>query len=201
MARKYFICFVFVMLLLPSGVFASDINSILNKLGRIDSLEADFKQATEIKGFGKDYYKGKVYLERGKRVLWDYNNPYEQYYLFTDTMMEYYDSSTEQLIRQKASASGGNNIVFRLLVDITSIKDSFDIEKKGENLFRLDPLSDVGLKFLEITFGDKYIDKIYSLDNKGNYTTITFSNVKINTTIPESVFNPEVPLNTEVFTY
>ena len=115
--------------------------------------------------------------------------------------MEYYDSSTDQLIRQKVASSSGNNIVFQLLVDISKVKDSFVIEKMSEDKFRLTPKSDMGLKYLTMTFGEKYLKKIYSVDKKGNHTKITFEDIRLNVNIPAGVFNKEVPLGTEIFNY
>jgi outer membrane lipoprotein carrier protein len=191
---------IFALLFLNSAL-AYDFNEIIKRLEDIDTVEAGFQQVTEIKGFGEDSYSGKVYLENGKRVLWDYNEPYDQYYLFTKDSMEYYDSSTEQLIKQDASGSGGNNIVFKLLVDISAIKDAFEISHVSGDTFKLIPKTDVGLQFIKITFSSKYIEKIHSLDDKGNYTTIKFEDVKINSDIPEEKFLPDVPLGTEIFNY
>lgn len=201
MTRNFLIVSVIFTFCFLNSAFANDFDTIIKKFDGINTVEADFNQVTEIKGFGKDSYSGKVYLENGKRILWDYNKPYEQYYLFTKNSMEYYDSLTEQLIKQDASGSGGNNIVFKLLVDISAIKDAFDIIHISGGRFKMIPRTDVGLEFIEITFSQEYIEKIYSLDNNGNYTTIYFNDVKINSDIPQEKFSPQIPLGTEIFNY
>ncbi len=201
MTRIFLIVSVIFTLCFFNFAFADDFDTIIKKLDGINTVEADFNQVTEIEGFGKDSYSGKIYLENGKRILWDYNEPYEQYYLFTKNSMEYYDSLTEQLIKQDASGSGGNNIVFKLLVDISAIKDAFDITHISDGSFKMIPRTDVGLEFIEITFSQEYIKKIYSLDNNGNYTTIYFNEVKINSDIPPEKFSPQIPLGTEIFNY
>lgn len=201
MFAKLFKVLLVVFFLLPGVLFAESMNEFISRFENIDTVHAQFIQKTEIKGFGEDVYEGEIYLINKQKVLWDYNEPYEQYYLFTRDTMEYYDSSTDQLIRQKVSASGGNNIVFQLLVDISKVKESFTIENQSKNTFKLTPKTDVGLKYLKMSFGEKYLQNIYSVDKKGNYTEITFKDIRLNVDIPEDVFNKEVPLGTEIFNY
>lgn len=201
MFNKLFNILLIVVFLLPNLLFAASLDELISRFENIDTMHARFIQKTEIKGFGEDVYKGEIYLINNEKVLWDYNKPYEQYYLFTTDTMEYYDSSTDQLIRQKVTSSGGNNIVFQLLVDISKVKDSFVIEKISEDKFRLTPKTDMGLKYLIMSFGEKYLKKIYSVDKKGNHTEITFENISLNVDIPTGVFDKEVPIDTEIFNY
>ena len=201
MFNKLFNILLIMVFLLPNLLFAASLDELISRFENIDTMHARFIQKTEIKGFGEDVYKGEIYLINNEKVLWDYNKPYEQYYLFTTDTMEYYDSSTDQLIRQKVTSSGGNNIVFQLLVDISKVKDSFVIGKISEDKFRLTPKSDMGLKYLTMSFGEKYLKKIYSVDKKGNHTKITFEDIRLNVNIPAGVFNKEVPLGTEIFNY
>jgi outer membrane lipoprotein carrier protein len=115
--------------------------------------------------------------------------------------MEYYDSSTEQLIRQKVTSSGSNNIIFQILLDLKESKNTFNFEAVSDNVVKLIPKTDIGLKYLLIEFSDEYIKRITSEDNNGNLTTVTFTNVQINVKLDESEFKKEVPLNTEIFNY
>ncbi|MEC9493346.1 LolA family protein [Flexistipes sp.] len=201
MFNRLFNILLITAFLIPNLLFAASLDNLINRFENINTMHAQFTQKTEIKGFGEDIYEGEIYLINNEKVLWDYNKPYEQYYLFTRDTMEYYDSSTDQLIRQKVTSSSGNNIVFQLLVDISKVKDSFSIEKIAEDKFRLTPKSDMGLKYLTMTFGEKYLEKIYSVDKKGNHTEVTFENVRLNVDIPAGVFDKEVPMGTEIFNY
>jgi outer membrane lipoprotein carrier protein len=177
------------------------VESLIDKFAKIKSLKANFFQETTIKGFGTDGYTGKIRLIAKEKILWDYTSPYPQYYLFTKDTMEYYDSSTEQLIRQKVASSGANNIVFQILIDLKEAKNTFNFEMVEQNKIKLIPKTEIGLKFLIIEFSDIYISKIFSEDNNGNVTEITLMDVKINEKIDDSEFKKEVPLNTEIFNY
>ncbi|MCB4203415.1 outer membrane lipoprotein carrier protein LolA [Deferribacterales bacterium Es71-Z0220] len=195
------IFYFFMIFVFSSSLFAENIDTLINKFTSIKSLKADFYQETTIKDFGTDAYTGVIKLLSNSKVIWDYKSPYPQYYLFTKDSMEYYDSSTEQLIRQKVTSSGSNNIIFQILLDLKESKNTFNFEAVSDNVVKLIPKTDIGLKYLLIEFSDEYIKKITSEDNNGNLTTVTFTNVQINVKLDGSEFKKEVPLNTEIFNY
>ena len=194
-------CALVITLVIFSGLLCADINDELKKLEPIKTLKADFVQETNIEGFGKDFYKGKIYLISSEKVLWDYSEPYNQYYIFTVDTMEYYDSTTNQLIRQSSQNNSSNAIIFFLLMDVSSVNNLFDVVNIDANTFRLNPKSDLGLKFVDISFGKNFIREISSQDNVGNLTKVTFSNIKFNITIPESTFKKDIPKDAEIFSY
>jgi len=194
-------CALVITLVIFSGLLCADINDELKKLEPIKTLKADFVQETNIEGFGKDFYKGKIYLISSEKVLWDYSEPYNQYYIFTVDTMEYYDGTTNQLIRQSSQNNSSNAIIFFLLMDVSSVNNLFDVVNIDANTFRLNPKSDLGLKFVDISFGKNFIREISSQDNVGNLTKVTFSNIKFNITIPESTFKKDIPKDAEIFSY
>jgi len=53
-------CALVITLVIFSGLLCADINDELKKLEPIKTLKADFVQETNIEGFGKDFYKGKI---------------------------------------------------------------------------------------------------------------------------------------------
>lgn len=172
---------------------------IISRLASYKTATADFEQITEIKDFGEDFYSGKIYLISKERVLWDYTKPYAQYYIFTPTSMEYYDSSTEQLLKQTVTGSGGRNIVFQLLVDISTATSSFNIIQEENNTLRLIPMTDIGLKYLILKLNNQFLSEIHSIDDEGNTTKVFLKNVKLNAPIDQKLFDKEVPLTTEIF--
>jgi len=194
-------CALVITLVIFSGLLCADINDELKKLEPIKTLRADFVQETNIEGFGKDFYKGKIYLISSEKVLWDYSEPYNQHYIFTVDTMEYYDSTTNQLIRQSSQNNNSNAIIFFLLMDLSSANNLFDIVNIDANTFRLNPKSDLGLKFVDISFGKNFIREIISQDNVGNLTKVTFSNIKFNIKIPKSTFKKDIPKDAEIFSY
>jgi outer membrane lipoprotein carrier protein len=187
-----------------SNTFAID-NETLKKqiffqlLDNVTTMTADFTQITDIKDVGEDIYLGKMYLISKKKVLWDYYKPYVQYYIFTPTSMDYYDSTTEQLIKKRVNQSGGDNIIFNLLVDFSSAKNEFNINFIDNVTIKMIPKDDIGLKYLKVKFGQKFIEEIESIDDSGNSTRVYLKNIILNHHIDENIFEKQVPPDTEIF--
>ena len=192
---------VFISLLTISYAAAQDASAMIEKIKSLKSYKADFVQKTEIEGFGEDVYEGTVYVMKGHKALWDYDEPVEQYYLFTTGGFDYYDSETNQLIRQKMSKDKGNNIVLELMLDPSTINRNFKTEAAGETLI-LFPQTDIGVEKVELQVNDKgAITYMHSVDTAGNSTRIEFENIETNKVIAEEIFDKKVPEGTEIFTY
>ena len=197
---------IFISVFFIIGVFSAfavDNVSVLKDkffkmIDNVSTMTADFSQITDIKDVGEDIYTGKMYLISKKKVLWDYYKPYVQYYIFTPTSMDYYDSSMEQLIKRRVTQSGGENIIFNLLVDFSTAKNEFDIQIIDNNTIKMLPKDDIGLKYLEVTFNEKFIQEIESIDESGNSTRVYLKNIILNKPIDEQIFNKQVPPETEI---
>lgn len=190
-----------IFLLFATYGFSIDMDKIFEKLSEIKSVKANFYQETTIANFGTDAYTGTVTLLVGEKVLWNYTSPYKQYYFFTKDTMEYYDSATEQFTRQKVTSSGANNIVFQILIDLNEAKKTFNFISIDEKSVKLEPKTNIGLKYLILHFSDIYIKKIVSEDLNGNKTEITFNSVILNPNLTESDFNRDIPPGTEIFNF
>lgn len=210
---KKLIVFFLVLLLACSAGFAAKKKhkvvkkapsppSITERLKKIETFTADFTQVTSIKNFSKDTYKGKVYMEAGKAALWDYSSPYKQYYLFNENGMEFYDSSTNQLVKQNKESSQEANVILSILFNLKNIEKNFIVSLNGKDKIQLKPKVEIGLKYLIISLNKQnQITNIYSEDKDGNVTDITFSNIKINTALKKDIFNVKAPEDAQVFQY
>lgn len=179
----------------------SDENKLIKTLTRVDFLKAQFSQSTQIAGVGKDEYTGNLYVLKGEKILWDYNRPHRQFYLFTKDDLTYYDSLTNQLIKQKAENLGVESIVLSILMEPSNINNTFFIVVLDENTYKLYPKENLGLQYIQIHLKDKFIDEILSKDENGNTTIINLSNLEINKPFDLSVFNVKIPEGAEIFNY
>jgi outer membrane lipoprotein carrier protein len=197
---KKIILLILFLSLTCTLLFAQD-EKLIDSLKKINTLKAQFTQVTSIAGVGEDTYEGNLYLLKGEKILWDYNLPHRQFYLFTKDELSYYDSMTKQLVKQKAENLGVENIVFRLLMEPSDIKSTFFVVVMNNEQFKLYPKESIGLQYIEITLKDDIIKKIVSRDDQGNNTEITLNNLSINKPFDKSVFEVKVPEDTEVFIY
>ena len=176
---KKFILIILFLSLSSTLLFAQD-EKLINSLKKINTLKAQFTQVTSIAGVGEDTYEGSLYLLKGEKILWDYNRPHRQFYLFTKDELSYYDSMTKQLIKQKAENLGVENIVFRLLIEPSGIKNTFFVVVMNNEQYKLYPKENIGLQYIEITLEKDNIKRIVSRDEQGNNTEITLNNLSIN---------------------
>lgn len=189
---------IFAVMLTSVYVYAATAQSIISGLEKIKTYSADFVQTTEIEGFGEDTYTGKLYIVSGSKALWDYKKPYWQYYLFSTEQMQYFDSGTKQLVKQKLDPS--TNVFMRLMLKPSDISKDFDVTLKGDKL-QLKPKGDLGLSEIVFTVKNGRITGISTLDQNGNNTKVELKDIQVDKPIDKSVFTPEIPKDTEVFNY
>ncbi len=207
--KKVIITIIITLLCFNLGFTANKKNvkkptqpSVVDRLKTIDTISAEFVQTTAIKDFSKETYKGKFYLIAGEKALWDYNHPYKQYYLFDEKGMEYYDSSTNQVIIQNKNSSKEANIILSVLFNFKEIEKNFTVVVNGKTQIQLKPKHDIGLKYIMILVDSKNnIKGIHSEDSNGNITEIEFLNVEINKKINKAVFDVKHPADAQVFKY
>lgn len=176
--------------------------SVVERLKTIDTISAEFIQTTAIKDFSKETYKGRFYLIAGERALWDYYHPYKQYYLFDERGMEYYDSSTNQVIIQNKNSSKEANVILSVLFNFKEIDKNFTVVVNGKTQIQLKPKHDIGLKYIIIFVDSKNnLKGIHSEDSNGSVTEIEFSSLEINKKINKAVFDVKYPADAQVFKY
>lgn len=196
--KKIFI--MITILFITAGAYAATVDEILASFSKLESYKANFKQVTEIETFGKDEYIGVIYVVNRYKALWDYSYPYRQYYLFSEGGVDYYDSEMKQLIRQK-NTEGNQNAITRLMLDTGNIRQNFHVTMEQEGVLTLVPVTDIGVRIINIETDGTRINKVTSIDPTGNKTEVTFSSIELNAKIDEKVFEPRIPAGTEIFEY
>jgi outer membrane lipoprotein carrier protein len=193
------ITYIITILMICTSAFALTAKDVLENLQSLKSYTADFVQYTEIEGFGEDEYKGKLHIEIGNKALWDYSEPYRQFYLFDMSTMHYYDSDTRQLVIQ--SLTPANNVFMRLMLNPKGIEQDFSVSLEKEDNLVMTPKNDIGIDRIVFIIKNRIISGIITKDQNGNNTRVELKNIRLDADIPESIFSPEVPKGTEVFRY
>ncbi len=187
------------VLLISSLAYAENAAEVLSGLNKVQSYTADFIQKTEIEGFGSDTYSGRLYIKSRSRAFWDYQKPYRQFYIFDQTGMQFYDSEAKQLIRQQLDPS--TNAYMRLMMNPADIKKDFTatFNSTTGKLILAPAAKNTGIDSMVFTIKNGQITGINTKDQNGNNTSIMFTNIKIDPQIPDSVFNPVIPKDTQIF--
>ncbi len=197
---KKFILYVFISFMLTTNLYAlTDAEYFLRNISNIKSIKANFIQVNEIVDFGEDIYEGSLTIVSKKYALWDYINPEDTWYLFSEDKLEYYDSLNSQLVVYK-DFSISENVLLQMLMDLSIINSKFKTVVVGDKI-TLHPIGDIGAKYIEIFIKGSYIESIISYDFDDNKVEIKFSEMVYNGNIDETIFKKTVPDNTSVFEY
>ncbi len=174
--------------------------SVETNSGKITSLEANFSQNKHMDFMEKDIKSsGKLYFKSGN-VRWEYTSPYSYYMILKGDKMYINDngkkkeinmSSSEMLKELSKVISGsmqGKNIFDETRFTITYYKNGSDYLV---NLLAKDKTLKKYIKQIEITFdGSSYlVNKVKVTEPSSDYTDITFSGQKKNTSIPDAKFS------------
>lgn len=195
---KKITAFTIIFSLFAFLAFADSKNeSLLNKLSGVKTFTAEFKQVNNLKDFGDDIYTGKVSIIMGETALWDYNEPYNSWYLITDKNVDYFDEINNQLVKMNAKEIK-EYALLQVLMDFKKISSTFMVSEKKDMLILKPKDSNTGLLYINILFKDNVISQLESKDNTGNTTTITFSQTAYDKEISKNTFKKKLPKDVTV---
>ena len=183
--------------------------------GQVNTLKAEFSQESFLSALdASEASSGKLNFTKPGKMKWEYEKPEEQVFLIIDTTLWFYQALDKQVVIDKFSKFLISDLPVAFILGIGDLHKSFDIEQaclteSGSGIyFSLLPKSkkvskgntDEGLnKFELIVDGTDYLPraaKIY--DVASNINTFYLNEQKINSIIPESVYQPEFPDGTDI---
>ena len=177
-------------------------------LSNTKSMTANFTQTTKGANGGKSglsakngTFSGNVSLQRPNNFRWNITSPSEQLIVTDGSALWVYDKDLEQVTRQSTDQQVGNTPALLLSGDPSKIAKNFKITQPNatKNYYVLYPKSS-GSNFnsLAVSFnGGKPVMMVLN-DSLGQVTSIKFSNVKTNTSIPSSQFKFTPPKGVDV---
>jgi outer membrane lipoprotein carrier protein len=194
---KKLLFFVLIFNMAIGSAFAA--GSLLDSFLAMKTFEADFVQENYYPGVDSFSYKGKVYMQRGNKALWDYTEPDEFYLLEAGSIM-HYSAELKQAVKMKVDMSRIDDpaaVLLGILLNVRSIPDTFSVKEAG-NIVTLTPTKDIGLKAIIIEITNGKLTSLSSADNSGNKISIKFLNVKQDAAIDTKVFAKTFPKGTSV---
>jgi len=168
------------------------------------SLIADFKQVSLDKvGRPSNTSYGKFYLSRPGKFRWNYEKPFVQEIVSNGGKVWFYDADLEQVTIKKLDDSLGSTPAL-LLTGQVNVEEKFKLEdqggEEGVNWVKLSPKDEEsGFKYILIGMNNGQLAGMELSDNFGQLTRIYFSNMQINPTLNESIFNFKPPKGVDVF--
>lgn len=184
---------------------ADDAAARLNKvLLGLSSMQADFvQQTTDGKGRTLQAQSGKMSVKRPGLFRWETLKPSTQLVTTNGKVLWIYDPELLQATKQKLDDQVGNTPALLLSGDPRKLNESFVISEeqadKGEQVFLLKPRAkDALFDHLRVRFKGKQLQQMVLADSLGQNTDIRFLNVKVNPSLPGSLFQFTPPKGVDV---
>lgn len=189
-------------------------SNLIRQLSSIQSFTANFEQTTKAtnskavakKGLSAQHmnqnFKGVMHVERPGKFHWQTTSPVKQTIITTGKMVWIYDPDLQQAVRQNLDDQVANTPALLLSGNANQIMNAYRVTQpnKGKTYYTLYPKDKEGaFQSLTISFGAKNAPTLMILqDSLGQTTTIRFSQSKMNTKIPASIFNFTPPAGTDI---
>lgn len=172
----------------------------LDNLAAIKSFTADFEQENTYEGVESFVSKGKVYVERGYKAVWDYEEP-DEYYILEEGGVLYYSAELKQAIYyhiDPADANDPSALLLGILLDGSTITERFNATEKGNDII-LVPKEYIGIDSVILTMDGNKPVSMTSSDNAGASIVIKFSKISVNKKLDRKVFERQLPAGTDYF--
>ncbi len=171
-------------------------NTTLSKIEtaykNIDDASGNFIQISYIKELGKTQkFNGKFFI-KGDKIRWQYSGNFSQVVYLNRKMLTVYDKTNKQAIQSSFTEDKYGQLPIALLSRMADIKKDFEVAENKENTLILVPKTKMGnIKRIELVINENEfpIKSLKITDTMANIITIEFNNVKINTTLRDSLFN------------
>lgn len=190
-----FLLCILALLVTSSLTYAAASSDLGKLLDAIHSMKADFKQTLyDQRGRTMQKSYGQMALQRPGKFRWDVRKPMPQLLIANDTKLWIYDPDLEQLTIRTIQKSAGETPALLLSHDQASLEEHFMVQslpKKSsdENWFSLTPKHpDNMFASVQMGFVHQQIREMRLQDHLGQTTSIQFQNIKMNATLPSSLF-------------
>jgi outer membrane lipoprotein carrier protein len=144
-------------------------------------------------------------VRRPGNFRWDTEKPFTQQIVANDEIVWVYDPELQQATRQLLDKQVGNTPALLLSGDSAKMSESFSISEdkekpaKGHKVFVLKPKDkDALFETLRVSFSGNQLTGMQLRDSLGQKTDITFSQIKVNGKIADSVFQFTPPKGVDV---
>ena len=214
MSKKiYTLLLILFLFTVPSGAQDKDLESVIDgiqkKYEQINNFQALFAQESEVKALNKTQFaEGEVWFKKPGKMRWNYNAPNKDQIVSDGKTLWFYDEDEEQVVETPLVQVSETQSTTTLLSGLGNIKELFDasfaetknMNPNGGYLVDLVPKGDEEYNKVTILVGEKdmMVNTIFLYDPFGNLTTVKLADIKIDTTVSDSLFNFKAPEGTEV---
>jgi outer membrane lipoprotein carrier protein len=217
-AAEIILCLILSLLALPCYAFSEalpTVSDIAQKLQgsyeKTRDLKASFVQEATIKSVKKTQVEaGKVFFKNPKNMLWEYTKPKGKKLIINSQTAWLYLANEKVAYRQKSESIFQSKFLISFFSGSGKLKNDFTMkyaepkafDNEGNYLLVLNPKEKtVACNSVKLTIDKNnfYILQVSFDDVMGNYTTLKFSNISVNTGLEQKIFQFKPPDGVEVF--
>ena len=203
-----------LILALPSNVQGANVDEIADKIQanyeKIQDYQANFVQQVTLKNINKiQKNEGVVYFKKKGKMRWDYQKPQKQEFVSDGETIWHYMPADNQVWVDKASHSFSSKTPSTFLAGMGNLKRDFKlkfakstlVDTKKNYLLELFPKEEQpGVKKLLLVVAKDSYQVVETLvyDQFENLTRVTFSDIKVNNSLPDDLFTFQIPKGAEV---
>ena len=202
--KKLILLLAVLAFFLPALSFAQDdaaavVSKLQSKYESITSIKADFTQEVSSKGMPAMKSEGKVWLKKPGKMRWEYKKPAKDLIVSDAKTIWLYQPDLNQVIQRPASLSA-SSMATDFLSGIGSVEKEFVVKlaplESANHVLILTPKQEqASLKklILEVNKENSIVEKTTITDHFGNQTAVTFTDIKLNASIKDSLFRYTPP--------
>jgi outer membrane lipoprotein-sorting protein len=204
------VCFfsplIFNLLLFTVSFAAStaeeDTTRIQKAYENIKDIKGNFIQKSHIKDLKRtDTYKGQFFIKRPMKMKWEYKGEMPQEVLIKNDEIIIYQKKEKQAFRGKFDRDICGQAPIALLSGFGKIQKEFNVSEKNGKLILTPKKPMGGIVTIEIERSeDEFPIKSFTInDSHSNRIEITLKDVKINTGLKDSFFEPSLPKDITIY--
>jgi outer membrane lipoprotein carrier protein len=177
---------------------------LVQLLAQYQNLTANFEQGVfDANGTLVQNSSGNMAVQRPENFRWFTQNPNEQLILTDGKKLWVYDIDLAQVTISQLQKKTGTTPAMLITTSSQEMQQNYNVSiypsPDSELVYQLLPKAkNADFQWVRFFFVNKQIHKMQIRDNIGQLTSITFSQLKANSTLPKSLFVLTIPKGVDV---
>jgi outer membrane lipoprotein carrier protein len=192
----------------PSSILPDLITGVERSFARMNDFTSDFVQIVQDPLNRKREEGGHLYLKRSRMMRWEYKSPEEKFFISDGKTVYFYVPADRQVNKEAVKETFDDRMPLMFLLGRSNLRNEFTqfalLNTKpfleGTKVVRMYPKRKTDLKelIMEVDPANYQIRRLLLAHSDGSRSEFIFSNIRINTGVPASLFDFKVPPGVQV---